>query len=90
MEPAQLENPDENHIGTAEEGFQTGQAWKTWRLIVIGVMVIIMGISMFFVIQRKRKEMIIPNNLDIPDSSVIRAAWETRLFFERFLSDAFP
>lgn len=34
--------------------------------------------------------MIIPNNLDIPDSSVIRAAWETRLFFERFLSDAFP
>lgn len=50
-----MENPDENHIGTAEEGFQTGQAWKPWRLIVIGVMVIIMGISMFFVIQRKKE-----------------------------------
>ncbi|MDE7203989.1 MAG: chitobiase/beta-hexosaminidase C-terminal domain-containing protein [Lachnospiraceae bacterium] len=39
----------------AEESSRIGQAWRSWWFMIIGVLVIIMGIGVFFVVNKKRK-----------------------------------
>ncbi len=52
-EPAQPEKQDGDSTKPAEEIPQAGQAWRPWRLIVAGALVIIMGIGIFFVMKKK-------------------------------------
>ena len=55
-EPVQLKKQDEDGTGPVEESPQTGQAWRPWWLIVVGALVIIMGIGVFFVVKKKEKD----------------------------------
>ena len=55
-EPAQPETPDGDSDGAAEKSPQTGQAWRPWWFIVIGMLVAIMGIGAFFVIRKKKED----------------------------------
>ena len=54
-EHAQPEDQDEDSTGQTEESPQTGQAWRPWWLIVVGALVIIMGIGVFFVVRKKQE-----------------------------------
>ncbi|NBI92643.1 hypothetical protein D3Z45_19220 [Lachnospiraceae bacterium] len=51
-EPAQPEDQDGDSTGQAEESPQAGQAWRPWWLIVVGALVVIMGIGVFFVVKK--------------------------------------
>lgn len=51
-EPEQPDTPDKDSTGQAEESPQAGQAWRPWWLIVVGALVIIMGIGVFFVVKK--------------------------------------
>lgn len=55
-EPAQPETPDGDSDGAAEKSPQTGQAWRPLWFIVIGVLVVIMGTGVFFVMRRKKED----------------------------------
>ena len=55
-EPAQPEDQDEDSTGQTEESPQAGQAWRPWWLIVVGALVIIMGIGVFFVVKKKEED----------------------------------
>ena len=52
-ETAQPESRDENSTGAAEESPQTGQPWRPWWFVVIGILVIVIGASVFFVVKKK-------------------------------------
>ena len=54
-EPAQPGNQDENSFEATEESLQTGQVLGPWWLIVVGALVIVLGISIFFVVKKKRE-----------------------------------
>ena len=54
-EPAQPEAQDENNTGAAEENPQTGQAWRPWRIAAAGVLIIFLGIGVFWAIRRKKE-----------------------------------
>ena len=51
-EPEQPDTPDKDSTGQAEESPQTGQAWRPWWIIVVGALVVIMGIGVFFVVKK--------------------------------------
>ncbi len=51
-ETEQPDTPDKNSTGQAEESPQTGQVWRPWWLIVVGALVIIMGVGVFFVVKK--------------------------------------
>ena len=51
-EPEQPDTPDKDSTGQAEEIPQAGQAWRPWWLIVVGALVVIMGIGVFFVVKK--------------------------------------
>ena len=51
-EPEQPEDQDEDSTGQAEESPQAGQAWRPWWIIVVGALVVIMGIGVFFVVKK--------------------------------------
>ena len=51
-EPEQPDTPDKDSTGLAEESQQTGQAWRPWWIIVVGALVVIMGIGVFFVVKK--------------------------------------
>ena len=55
-EPEQPDTPDKDSTGQAEESPQAGQAWRPWWLIVVGALVIIMGIGVFFVVKKKEED----------------------------------
>ena len=52
-EPAQQETPDKDGTGE-KENLQTRQAWRPWWFIVVGALVIVMGIGLFFVVKKKK------------------------------------
>lgn len=54
-EPEQPDTPDKDSTGEAESP-QAGQAWRPWWLIVVGTLVIIMGIGVFFVVRKKEED----------------------------------
>lgn len=54
-EPAQPEAQDENNTRAAEENPQTGQAWRPWRIAAAGVLIIFLGIGVFWAIRRKKE-----------------------------------
>lgn len=51
-ETEQPDTPDKDSTGQAEESPQTGQVWRPWWLIVVGALVIIMGVGVFFVVKK--------------------------------------
>ena len=55
-EPEQPEKQDGDSTEAAEESSQAGQAWRPWWLIVVGALVIIMGIGVFFVVKKKQED----------------------------------
>ena len=52
-EPEQPDTPDKDSTGQAEE---SPQAWRPWWLIVVGALVVIMGIGVFFVVKKKEED----------------------------------
>ena len=54
-ELAQPEDEAGDSAGKEEELPQTGQAWRPWWFIVVGALVIIMGIGLFFVVKKKKE-----------------------------------
>lgn len=54
-EPEQPDTPDKDSTGEAENP-QAGQAWRPWWLIVVGTLVIIMGVGVFFVVKKKQED----------------------------------
>ena len=55
-EPAQPEDEAGDSAGKEEELPQTGQAWRPWWFIVVGALVIIMGVGVFFVVKKKKED----------------------------------
>lgn len=55
-EPAQPEDEAGDSDGKEEELPQTGQAWRPWWFIVVGALVIIMGVGVFFVVKKKKED----------------------------------
>ena len=55
-EPEQPEKQDGDSTEAAEESSQAGQAWRPWWLIVVGALVVIMGIGVFFVVKKKEED----------------------------------
>ena len=55
-DPAQPEKQDGDSTEPAGENPQNGQAWRPWRLIVAGALVIIAGIGVFFVVKKKQED----------------------------------
>jgi len=54
-EPTQTENPDEDSSAAAEKTPETTQAWRPWWIVVAGILVIVVGIGVFFVVKRKKE-----------------------------------
>ena len=55
-EPEQPDTPDKDSTGLAEESQQAGLAWRPWWLIVVGALVIIMGVGVFFAVKKKEED----------------------------------
>ena len=53
--PVQPESPDTNGTGATEESPQTGQVWRPWWIVAVGLLVIVMGIGVFFVVKKKQE-----------------------------------
>ena len=53
--PVQPESPDTNGTGATEESPQTGLVWRPWWIVAVGLLVIVMGIGVFFVVKKKQE-----------------------------------
>ena len=53
--PVQPESPDTNGTGATEDSPQTGQVWRPWWIVAVGLLVIVMGIGAFFVVKKKQE-----------------------------------
>ena len=53
---AQPETLDDDNSPETVENLPAAQAWRSWWIIAIGILVIIVGIGLFFVVKRKGKE----------------------------------
>ena len=54
-EPAQPDTPEKDSTESAGENPQNGQAWRPWWFIVVGSLVIVMGIGIFFAVRKKQE-----------------------------------